>query len=207
VRALVPTTSRWRKRGSRLPTGTQGRAFGYAEITRLRWKTGSHSLLPDARVRWRGQMGLMRGGYFIALVLAIGASEHAVSADFEVTRPPVAKNASASIRGQVVLARCSSPLHGYHRRHRRGGLRSGTLQVARQSPRVRQSGRRRSLAQVRVGAIDPVGGKALPWAPYKASAIGGKNFLASTTGIWFVSDSSRFGTEAHRGIAFAPLPP
>jgi hypothetical protein len=58
-----------------------------------------------------------------------------------------------------------------------------------------------------VGAIDPVGGKALPWAPYKASAIGGKNFLATTTGIWFVSDSSRFGTEAHRGIAFAPLPP
>src|SRR5215208_7404438 len=58
-------------------------------------------------------MGLMRRGYFIALVLAIGASQHAVSADFEVTRPPVAKNAAVTIRGQVVLARCSSPLHGY----------------------------------------------------------------------------------------------
>lgn len=58
-------------------------------------------------------MGVIRGAYYIALVLAVGASQHAVSADFEVTRPHLAKNAPASIRGQVVLARCSSPLHGY----------------------------------------------------------------------------------------------
>lgn len=48
-----------------------------------------------------------------ALVLAPGAARQAVSADFEVARPHVPRNAGASIRGRVVLAKCSSPLHGY----------------------------------------------------------------------------------------------
>jgi hypothetical protein len=58
-------------------------------------------------------MGVIKVASFIALVLAIGVPRQAVSADFEVTRPHAPKHVSASIRGQVVLARCSSPLHDY----------------------------------------------------------------------------------------------
>jgi hypothetical protein len=57
-----------------------------------------------------------------------------------------------------------------------------------------------------IGAIDPVSGKALSWAPPKPAAIGGKNFLATTSGLWVVSDSQYFNREQHRGIAFVPVP-
>jgi len=57
-----------------------------------------------------------------------------------------------------------------------------------------------------IGAIDPGTGMALPWNPVKPAAQGGQDFLATTTGLWVVSDSTRFNREYHRGIAFAPLP-
>lgn len=57
-----------------------------------------------------------------------------------------------------------------------------------------------------IGAIDPVTGKALEWAPPKPAAQGGQDFLATSEGLWVMSDSRRFDNEYHRGIAFAPLP-
>jgi hypothetical protein len=57
-----------------------------------------------------------------------------------------------------------------------------------------------------IGAIDPVTGKALPWNPRKPAAIGGKNLLATSTGIWVASDSQVFDGEAHRGVAFVRVP-
>ncbi len=57
-----------------------------------------------------------------------------------------------------------------------------------------------------IGAIDPETGMAMDWNPVKPAAQGGQDFLATSTGLWVVSDSLRFGGKYHRGIAFAPLP-
>jgi hypothetical protein len=56
-----------------------------------------------------------------------------------------------------------------------------------------------------IGAIDPVGGKALPWNPGKTRAIGGKDFLATSAGLWVASDGARIGGELHDNIALMPL--
>ncbi len=55
------------------------------------------------------------------------------------------------------------------------------------------------------GAIDPVSGKALPWNPNKPARIGGKDFLATTAGLWIGSDSVKIKREPHRGIGLMPL--
>jgi hypothetical protein len=56
-----------------------------------------------------------------------------------------------------------------------------------------------------IGAIDPVSGKALPWNPGKTRGIGGKDFLATSAGLWVASDGARIGGELHDNIAFMPL--
>lgn len=55
-------------------------------------------------------------------------------------------------------------------------------------------------------SVDPNGGKALSWAPAKPAKQGGKQLLATSEGLWVVSDSKRFKGEPRYGIAFAPLP-
>jgi hypothetical protein len=56
-----------------------------------------------------------------------------------------------------------------------------------------------------IGAIDPVGGHALSWDPGKTRAIGGKDFLATSAGLWVASDGQRIGGELHDNIALMPL--
>lgn len=57
-----------------------------------------------------------------------------------------------------------------------------------------------------VGAIDPETGMALPWNPPAPSRQGGQELLATSTGLWLMSDALKFNAEYHRGIALAPLP-
>ncbi|MDP9219134.1 MAG: hypothetical protein M3P23_01165 [Actinomycetota bacterium] len=57
-----------------------------------------------------------------------------------------------------------------------------------------------------IGAIDPVTGRALPWNPGKTRGIGGKDLLATSTGLWVASDGKQFNGRYHWGIAFVPLP-
>lgn len=57
-----------------------------------------------------------------------------------------------------------------------------------------------------VGAIDPVTGQALSWNPVKPAKQGGKEFLATASGLWIVSDSAKFNGKPRYGIAFTPLP-
>jgi len=57
-----------------------------------------------------------------------------------------------------------------------------------------------------IGALDSTNGEALDWDPPKPAAQGGQDFLATSEGLWVVSDSTRFNGKYHRGIAFAPLP-
>lgn len=57
-----------------------------------------------------------------------------------------------------------------------------------------------------IGAIDPVSGKALPWNPTKSRDVGGRDLLATSTGLWVASDGKLFHGEYRYGIAFAPLP-
>lgn len=56
-----------------------------------------------------------------------------------------------------------------------------------------------------IGAIDPVSGKALPWNPGKTRAVGGKDMLATSAGLWVASDGARFNGELRDNIAFCPL--
>ncbi len=56
------------------------------------------------------------------------------------------------------------------------------------------------------GAVDPTTGKALDWNPVMPQQSGGYGILATASGVWFVTDGSRFGGKYHRGIRFAPLP-
>jgi hypothetical protein len=57
-----------------------------------------------------------------------------------------------------------------------------------------------------IGAIDPATGQALPWNPTKTRGVGGKDFLATSAGLWVGSDGNRFAGEFRAGIAFCPLP-
>jgi hypothetical protein len=57
-----------------------------------------------------------------------------------------------------------------------------------------------------IGALDPATGKALDWNPTKTRGVGGKDFLATSTGLWVPSDGNRFHNEFRAGIAFCPLP-
>jgi hypothetical protein len=56
------------------------------------------------------------------------------------------------------------------------------------------------------GAVDSVTGKALAWNPVMPQQSGGFQILPTASGVWFVTDGTRFGGEYHRGIRFAPLP-
>ncbi len=57
-----------------------------------------------------------------------------------------------------------------------------------------------------IGAVDPITGHALDWAPNAAGfKQGGKALLVTNDGLWIGNDSKRYGRDAHYGLAFAPL--
>jgi hypothetical protein len=57
-----------------------------------------------------------------------------------------------------------------------------------------------------IAAINPATGLALPWNPGVSARSGGRALEVTPDGLWVGSDSPRFGSEQHYGIAFAPLP-
>jgi hypothetical protein len=57
-----------------------------------------------------------------------------------------------------------------------------------------------------IAAVDSATGKVLAWNPTKTRGIGGKDFLATSTGLWVGSDGNRFANEFRASIAFCPLP-
>jgi hypothetical protein len=63
-----------------------------------------------------------------------------------------------------------------------------------------------SVSRPGIGAINPVTGKALDWNPTKTRGVGGKDFLATSTGLWVGSDGNRFHNEFRASIAFCALP-
>jgi hypothetical protein len=62
-----------------------------------------------------------------------------------------------------------------------------------------------AVARQGIGAINPTTGKALSWNPGKEGGVGGKDFLATATGLWVGSDTRYFNGEYRQGIAFLPL--
>jgi hypothetical protein len=56
-----------------------------------------------------------------------------------------------------------------------------------------------------IGAIDPTTGMALSWNPTKTRGVGGKDFLATSAGLWVASDGELFHGEYRARIAFCPL--
>jgi hypothetical protein len=57
-----------------------------------------------------------------------------------------------------------------------------------------------------IAAVDSATGKVLAWNPTKTRGIGGKDFLATSKGLWVGSDGNRFANEFRASIAFCPLP-
>ncbi|HXV71439.1 MAG TPA: carbohydrate binding domain-containing protein [Acidimicrobiia bacterium] len=58
-----------------------------------------------------------------------------------------------------------------------------------------------------IGAIDPETGKALAWNPTHSRNNGVTALYVTPDGLWAGSDGTRFGSEDHAGIGFAPLDP
>jgi len=60
-----------------------------------------------------------------------------------------------------------------------------------------------------IGALDPATGQALTWNPTKSRAVGGKDLLSTSQGIWVASDGPNIGKtngdRYHYGIALMPL--
>jgi hypothetical protein len=57
-----------------------------------------------------------------------------------------------------------------------------------------------------IGALNPATGKTFDWNPTKTRGVGGKDFLATSRGLWVASDGNRFKNEFRASIAFCPLP-
>jgi hypothetical protein len=74
------------------------------------------------------------------------------------------------------------------------------------NPNGRDSAGPGAVSRPGIGAIDPTTGKALTWNPTKTRGVGGKDLLATSTGLWVASDGQMFHGEFHWGIAFVPLP-
>ncbi len=55
-----------------------------------------------------------------------------------------------------------------------------------------------------IAAVDATRGTALAWNPATPTTQGGKGLVATSQGLWVGSDSAKFGSEDHRGLAFAP---
>lgn len=62
-----------------------------------------------------------------------------------------------------------------------------------------------AVAREGIGAIHPTQGTALDWNPGKTRAVGGKDLLATASGLWVGSDGQRFNGEYRARIAFCPL--
>jgi hypothetical protein len=60
------------------------------------------------------------------------------------------------------------------------------------------------VARAGIGALDATTGKALAWNPGKTRAVGGKDLLVTSKGLWVGSDGERIGGERHYGIALMP---
>jgi Domain of unknown function (DUF5122) beta-propeller len=74
------------------------------------------------------------------------------------------------------------------------------------NPFGRDSAGQGAVARSGIAALDPVTGKALSWNPGKTRGVGGKDFLATSTGLWVGSDGNRFAGEFRAGLAFVALP-
>jgi Domain of unknown function (DUF5122) beta-propeller len=58
-----------------------------------------------------------------------------------------------------------------------------------------------------IAALDSATGHVFPtWNPTKTRGVGGKDFLATSTGLWVGSDGNRVKNEFRASIAFLPLP-
>ena len=74
------------------------------------------------------------------------------------------------------------------------------------NPFGQDSAGRGAVPRQGIAALDPATGKALPWNPGKTRGVGGKDFLATSHGLWVGSDGNRFAGEFRAGLAFLPVP-
>jgi hypothetical protein len=72
------------------------------------------------------------------------------------------------------------------------------------NPQGRDNAGPGAVSRPGIGAIDPVGGKALSWNPTKDRGVGGKDLLVTTRGLWVASDTAHIGHETHMRIALLP---
>ena len=73
------------------------------------------------------------------------------------------------------------------------------------NPQGRDSAGPGAVSRPGIGAIDPVGGKALPtWNPTKDRGVGGKDLLVTARGLWVGSDTAHIGHETRMRVALLP---
>ena len=62
-----------------------------------------------------------------------------------------------------------------------------------------------AVSRMGIAALDPGSGEALAWNPGKTRGVGGKDMLATASGLWVASDGRRFAGELRQRLAFCPL--
>ena len=72
------------------------------------------------------------------------------------------------------------------------------------NPQGRDNAGPGAVSRPGIGAIDPVGGKALSWNPTKDRGVGGKDLLVTARGLWVASDTAHIGHETRMRIALLP---
>ena len=72
------------------------------------------------------------------------------------------------------------------------------------NPQGRDNAGPGAVSRPGIGAIDPVGGKALAWNPTKDRGVGGKDLLVTARGLWVASDTAHIGHETRMRIALLP---
>jgi hypothetical protein len=72
------------------------------------------------------------------------------------------------------------------------------------NPQGRDNAGPGAVSRPGIGAIDPIGGKALAWNPTKDRGVGGKDLLVTSRGLWVASDTAHIGHETRMRIALLP---
>jgi hypothetical protein len=73
------------------------------------------------------------------------------------------------------------------------------------NPQGRDNAGPGAVSRPGIGAIDPIGGKALSWNPTKDRGVGGKDLLVTSRGLWVASDTAHIGHETRMRIALLPV--
>ena len=189
--------SRWRAFMLDLGTSVTVNAWSYAPLRDMCGSPNMPEYLRDVDFSPGGTyFVLVATGYVPLLQSQIGTHVCDAAARFEVeitrpTKPTWINYTGGDTLHSVAVTGAAVYVQGHQRwlNNPQGRNYAGPGAVSRQG----------------IGAIHPSTGLALPFNPGKEGGVGGKEFLATSTGLWVGSDTRYFNGEYREGVVFLPL--